>query len=207
MSARSPVQWVANGFAALFTPVASIWFLITRLIFRLWRLAALRAKSSGNIPVSTQFDGPVHASDRALLVLGQHCRLGRDVYFETTDGGHITVGNHARINTGTLLASHSAIVIGNDCLIGEYVSIRDADHGTGMGQPMRKQAHTSAPIVVGHNVWIARGVVILQGVTIGDGAIVAANSVVNRDVPAGAIVGGVPAKLIKMRGAEDKPLS
>ena len=207
MSIKSIAHALACGLVALLTPVASVCFVVTRMPLRLWRLASLRAKADGAIPVSTQFDGPAHASERVRLTMGEHCRLGRDVYFETTDGGRIVVGNNVRINTGALLASHASIVIGDDCLIGEYVSLRDSNHGTAPDQPMRKQAHTSAPIVVGHNVWIARGVVILQGVTIGDGAIVAANSVVNRDVPAGAIFGGVPAKLIKMRGAEDKPLS
>ena len=94
--------------------------------------------------------------------------------------------------------SYSAVTIGNDCLIGEYVSIRDADHGTEPGTPMRSQAHASAPIVIGDDVWIARGAVILKGVTIGSGAVVAANSVVNRDVEPNSIVGGVPARLLRM---------
>ncbi len=201
MSARRFSQVLADGLAWVVTPVAGIGLSIMGAPLRLWRLASLRPKADGTIPVSTQFDGPVHASARVRLTFGDHCRSGRDAYFETTGGGRIVVGNNVRINTGALLASHNSIVIGNDCLIGEYVSVRDANHGTAMGQLMHLQVHTSSPIVLGSNVWIARGAVVLQGVSIGDDAIVAANSVVNQDVFTGAIVGGVPARVIKMRGA------
>jgi acetyltransferase-like isoleucine patch superfamily enzyme len=134
------------------------------------------------------------------MSVGQHCRLGRDVFFDTC-GGQITLGKHVRINSGCVLVSYSSIIIGDDCLIGEYVSIRDANHGTRAEGLMRLQEHASAPIIIGNNVWIARGSVILKGVTIGNGAVVAANSVVNHDVPPNAVVGGVPARLLKMRSS------
>lgn len=176
-------------------------FVLSRPLLRLWRLASLRSRTDGRVPVSTQFDGPVRSVGRVRLVMGEHCRLGREVFVETC-GGRILLGSHVRINSGVVLASYSSISIGNDCMIGEYVTIRDADHGTEPGAPMRTQAHTSVPIVIGNDVWIARGAVILKGVTIGDGVVVAANSVVNRDVPPNAIVGGVSAKLLKMRAGQ-----
>jgi acetyltransferase-like isoleucine patch superfamily enzyme len=165
---------------------------------RLVRLASLRQRVDGDVPVSTQFDGPVYSAGRIRISLGEHCRLGRGVFLETC-GGHIRLGSHVRINTGCIVVSYASVEIGNDCLIGEYVSIRDADHGMADDALIRTQPHVSAPIVIGDNVWIARGSVILKGVTIGEGAVVAANSVVNRDVPAGAIVGGAPARVIKTR--------
>lgn len=163
---------------------------------RLWRLVQLSAWSEGEIPVSTQFDGPVHLPKRIALELGPSCRFGREVFLDT-HGGRITLGRHVRINTGSVLVSYASISIGDDCLIGEYVSIRDANHGTAAGQAMRMQPHSSAPIVIGNNVWIGRGAVVLKGVQIGDGAVVAANSVVTRDVAPRTLVGGVPARLIK----------
>jgi acetyltransferase-like isoleucine patch superfamily enzyme len=175
---------------------------------RLWRLGSLRARVRGGVPVTTQFDGPVHSAGAVRLSLGDRCRLGRGAFFETRGPGEIRIGRHVRINTGCVIVSHSAggISIGNDCLIGEYVSIRDADHGTRPGTPMRVQDHTAAPIRIGDDVWIARGVVILKGVSVGDGAIVAANSVVTRDVPPMTVVGGVPARVIKAReGARVSP--
>lgn len=163
---------------------------------RLWHLVQLSAWSEGEIPVSTQFDGPVRLSKRIALELGTSCRFGREVFLDT-NGGRITLGHHVRINAGCVLVSYSSISIGDDCLVGEYVSIRDANHGTEAGQAMRLQPHTSAPIVVGRNVWIGRGAVVLKGVRIGDGAVIAANSVVTHDVAPHTLVGGVPARLIK----------
>jgi acetyltransferase-like isoleucine patch superfamily enzyme len=109
------------------------------------------------------------------------------------------------VNAGTVLVSYAGVSIGDECLIGEYVSIRDADHGSDAATPMRLQAHRKAPIRIGRDVWIARGAVILKGVTIGDGAIVAANSVVTRDVPALAVVAGAPARIIKYRDGRETP--
>lgn len=167
-------------------------------LIRLVRLAHLRAWTGAAVHASTQFDGQVKVTSRVALALGPHCRIGTGVCFETP-GGDITVGHHVRINTGCVLVSYASISIGNDCLIGEYVSIRDANHGTATGAPMRLQSHSFAPITIGDDVWIGRGAVVLKGVSIGHGAVVAANSVVTHDVPANAIVGGAPAKLIRMR--------
>lgn len=170
-----------------------------RYVARLWRLARLRALVAGRVPATTQFDGPVLVAGRPRLTLGEHCRLGHEVFFETGPHGSITVGGHTRINRGTLIVAHTRLTIGRDVLIGEYVSIRDADHGLELGSPMRTQPHTAAPITIGSDVWIARGAVILKGVTIGDGAVIAANSVVTRAVPAHAIVAGAPARVLRFR--------
>jgi len=191
--AHGLVEWVADMFA----PLVRAGTHALQPIPRMWRLVAIRAWCIGTVPASTQFDGPVRVTKRIALQLGAHCRLGREVFFDTNEGGHIAVGQHVRINSGAVLVSYASIVIGNDCLIGEYVSIRDANHGTRPGSAMRLQPHASAPIVIGNNVWIGRGAAILKGVYIGDGAIVAANSVVTRNVAPRTLVGGIPARLIK----------
>ena len=97
------------------------------------------------------------------------------------------------------VVSHNKIEIGNDCLIGEYVSIRDANHGMEEGTPMRFQPHESEPIILEENVWIGRGACLLKGVRIGAGAVVGANSVVTHDVPARAIAAGSPARVLRYR--------
>lgn len=189
---------IAHTFAALFSIFRAPAGGLARLIW----LARLRAITTGAIPITTQFDGPVHALPGARVSLGEHCRLGRGVFFETPREGVITLGAHVRLNTGTMIVSSTEVTIGNDCLIGEYVSIRDGNHGTKTGRPMRLQDEDTAPIRIGDDVWLGRGVVVLQAVTIGDGAIVAANSVVTKDVPPYAIAAGSPAKVIKQRNAE-----
>ncbi|MBN1491126.1 MAG: acyltransferase [Phycisphaerae bacterium] len=175
------------------------------LPLRFGRLVRLRAACLGTIPPTTQLDGPVRTAGRASLRLGEHCRLGRDVYFETVDSGRIEIGSYVRINAGCMLVARTRILIGNDSLIGEYSSIRDSDHGIEPGVPIRIQPHRSASIIIGADVWIGRGTVILKGVSIGDGSVIGANSVVNKDVPAGVIAAGIPARVIRFRGSSQQP--
>ena len=172
---------------------------IFRAPVRLIRLAQLRAGIDGRAPVTTQLEGKVRTTPGARVTLGSHCRLGRDLFLETQDHGAIDIGSHATVNSGCVIVSYASVRIGDDCLIGEYVSIRDANHGTAAGQPMRCQAHTAEPIVIEDDVWIGRGSVILKGVCVGTGAIVGANSVVTRDVPPLTVVAGAPANVVKRR--------
>ena len=85
-------------------------------------------------------------------------------------------------------------------MIADSVSIRDTDHEFGdIDRNMIDQGITTQAIRIGDNVWIGYGVVITKGVNIGQGAILGANAVVTKDVPNNAIVGGVPAKIIRYR--------
>ena len=84
-------------------------------------------------------------------------------------------------------------------MIGEFATIRDANHGTEAGKTVHSQSHKAEAIQIGKDVWIGRGVAILPGVNIGDGSIVGANSVVTKSIPAGMIAVGSPANVIKKR--------
>ncbi len=182
------------------TLLALCWRILSPLVRGIGRfnnLVLLRSRCRGTIPVSTQFDGPVRTSGSPRVSIGEHCRLGREVFFETGEGGEIRIGNHVRINTGAMLVAYSRVCVEDECLIGEYVSIRDADHATVPGKPIRQQGHVSSPVLVKKGAWIARGCVILKGVTIGERAVIGAHSVVTKDIPDHALAVGAPARVTR----------
>lgn len=103
------------------------------------------------------------------------------------------------INRYVMIDASDHIRIGRDTMIGPHCYITDHDHGTALDQPVAAQPLVNAPVAIGRDVWIGAGATILKGVTVGDQAVVAAGAVVTRDVPPGAIVGGVPARPISQR--------
>ena len=108
-------------------------------------------------------------------------------------GKNIRIGREVFINAGCHFQDHGGVTIGDGCQIGHNVIFATLDHGL---EPQDRKTTYPAPIVLGANVWVGSGAVILRGVTIGDNAVVAAGAVVTRDVEAATIVGGVPAKVI-----------
>jgi len=168
-------------------------------LVRLLKVIRLQSKSAHKIPITTQFDGKVELSGTGNVVFGEHCRLGDGVYIETVGEGRIQLGDNVRINKGTLISARTSITIGHDTLVGEYVSIRDANHGIEPNHLIRLQEHNSASIEIGDDVWVARGSVVLKGAKIGSGTIVAANSVVNSCLGDCKIYAGAPARLIRER--------
>jgi acetyltransferase-like isoleucine patch superfamily enzyme len=133
----------------------------------------------------------VHGSGRVRI--GEHALFYPDVHLETQGNARIELGNKVVISRGTHIVAMAGIEIGEGSLIGEYTSIRDANHSREPDQPIRDSGYTAKPITIGRDVWLGRGVTVLGGVMIGDKATVGANAVVTRDVPAGATVVGIPA--------------
>ena len=167
---------------------------IKRLIF----LTAAQVKLP-TLHGSVQIDGPITVIGTANIEIGQKSRLSRDVELGTEENGNIKIGESVRINRGTTLFAYKEIVIGDHTLIGEFVSIRDANHGIAPDKLVRSQGHDSKAITIGRDVWIGRGSVILPGVSIGDGCIIGANSVVTKSIEAGMIAVGTPATPVRHR--------
>lgn len=111
-------------------------------------------------------------------------------------GAHMTIGRGSFINTGFLALGGGRITIGEDVLIGPDVRFYTPNHPLD-ADDRRAGYERVRPITVGDNVWFGGSVVVLPGVTIGDDAVVGAGSVVTKDVPAGAVVGGNPARVIR----------
>ena len=119
-------------------------------------------------------------------------RLFPPVY--TDFGKNIKIGKDVFVNSGCCFQDQGGVTLGDGCLVGHNVVFATLDHDK---RPERRGDMTAAPIVVGKDVWIGAHATILKGVTIGDGAIVAAGAVVTRDVPPNTIVAGVPARVVK----------
>lgn len=113
--------------------------------------------------------------------------------FYTDCGKNLHIGKHVFINSCCQFQDQGGIHIGDGALIGHSVVLATLNHDL---NPEKRADLYPKPIRIGKNVWIGAHATVLQGVTIGDGAIVAAGAVVTKDVPAGATVGGVPAKPI-----------
>lgn len=119
-------------------------------------------------------------------------RLFPPVY--TDFGKNIKIGKDVFVNSGCCFQDQGGVTLGDGCLVGHNVVFATLDHDK---RPGRRGDMTAAPIVVGKDVWIGAHATILKGVTIGDGAIVAAGAVVTRDVPPNTIAAGVPARVVK----------
>lgn len=153
---------------------------------------------NGKFRLGRTWNGILH--NRASLTAKNASRLIVNGEFDCYDGCVITIEENAvlqvgngYINSNSKIYCFKEITIGDGAAISEEVVIRDSDNHELLygGYEMTK------PINIGNHVWIGFRAVILKGVTIGDGAVIAANALVNRDVPPNCLVAGVPAKIIK----------
>jgi acetyltransferase-like isoleucine patch superfamily enzyme len=139
--------------------------------------------------------------------IGRNCRIEHDVYFHFDGiycpGPSIIIGDDCFIGSGCEFNISARIEVGSKVLIASGCRFVDHNHSTALGIPMGIQPDTAARISAEDDTWIGVNAVILEGVSIGSGAVIAAGAVVTRPVPANAIVGGVPAKVLRYRGAAD----
>ncbi|MDH3999442.1 MAG: hypothetical protein OET90_11475 [Desulfuromonadales bacterium] len=134
----------------------------------------------------------------AGVKIGQKCLVWSPLIVRPVGGAsNICIGERCFLNTEIRFGCPGKITIGDRVQIGPRVSFETASHGLKY-EPGRGRGTIIEPITIGDEVWIGAGVTVLQGVTIEKGAVICAGAVVNQDVPAGAIAGGVPARIIRM---------
>lgn len=124
-------------------------------------------------------------------IICDNCQFYSGVRMEIGKGAELRIGKGTYLNRNTLVVAKSLVSIGEECRIAWDVVIMDSDQHPVPGKEMEDK-----PVTIGNRVWIGCRSIILKGVRIGDHAVIAAGSVVTKDVPAHAIVGGVPAKVI-----------
>lgn len=161
---------------------------------RLYFHASLSAQLHAKLSTSVVVLGRTWVYGSGNITFGEDALIYPDLHLETQSAAKIVLGDRVVISRGVHLVAMDGITIGSGTMIGEYTSIRDANHTRLDGISLRDAGHTTKSISIGNEVWIGRGVTVLSGVTIGDGATIGANAVVTRDVSAGTIVAGVPAK-------------
>jgi acetyltransferase-like isoleucine patch superfamily enzyme len=141
-------------------------------------------------------------SSRGSLEIGKNFYSENDVTLAPR-GGRIQIGHNCFVGKGTLIqaTSGSSVLIGDDVMIANMVTIAASNHSTNdRTTPMKRQLESGVGIRIGSDVWIGAHAVLTDGINVGDGAVVAAGAVATRDVPAYAIVAGVPARQIRSRG-------
>lgn len=140
----------------------------------------------------------------AESTIGDYCilHLQRDPNDPDAPPCALRIGRRTAINEFcNLRASGGEIILGDDCLVAQFVSIIASNHGLAPDRPMRDQSWdaTRGGVSIGDDVWLGAGVVVLPGVTIGRGSVIGAGSVVTHDVPAGVVAAGVPAQVLRPR--------
>ena len=116
--------------------------------------------------------------------------------FHTDSGRNLRFGRNVFVNHGCTAMDLGGITIGDDVMIGPNVQLISSGHP--LDPATRRKQITTAPVHIGRGVWIAAGATVLQGVTVGDDAVVAAGAVVTKDVPARTLVAGVPARVVRV---------
>jgi len=135
----------------------------------------------------------------AVVTLGRWSWIGRGCKIRVHEGA-VSLGSRSVMGEECTISAYQHISIGRECIIADRVMMIDFDHGVvEVERPIREQGIYKRDVRVGHNAWIGYGACLLRGVTVGNNCVIGTNAVVTADVPNNAVVGGVPARLIRMR--------
>jgi acetyltransferase-like isoleucine patch superfamily enzyme len=157
-------------------------------------------------------DGPLFLGSGLELQVGRRGRVdfGRFVWIGhgtkiRCHEGVVEIGAKTVMGQECTISAYKRVRIGEQCVIADRAMFIDFDHGVvEVERPIRQQGIYTREVEVGSNVWIGYGACVLRGVSVGDNSIVGTNSVVTKDVPANAVVAGVPARIVRMRDAPEQ---
>jgi acetyltransferase-like isoleucine patch superfamily enzyme len=147
--------------------------------------------------------GPCRVDGLGTIVAGERCVIrshaANQVEINAGTGAQIALGDRVFVNQGTRIVASSAIQIGNGCLIGDECVIIDSDYHAVGDAPVK-----CAPITIEDDVWLATRVIVLRGVTIGQGSVIGAGAVVTRSIPPYSFAAGAPARVIKQLAPQEQ---
>jgi acetyltransferase-like isoleucine patch superfamily enzyme len=137
----------------------------------------------------------------ARVVLGRWSWIGHGTKIRAHEG-EVLIGAKSVLGQECTISCYQHVSIGRECIVADRAMLIDFDHGVvETDRPIRAQGIYKRDVRIGHNVWVGYGASFLRGVTVGDNCVVGTYAVVTRDVPANAVVGGVPARVLRMRPA------
>jgi acetyltransferase-like isoleucine patch superfamily enzyme len=156
-----------------------------------------------------QTDGLLFLGRGLQIQIGKRGRLRFGRFVWIGDGtkircheGEVLIGDKTVLGQECTISAYKRVRIGEQCVIADRAMFIDFDHGmVDVERTIREQGIYKRDVNVGSNVWIGYGACVLRGVQVGDNAVIGTNAVVTSDVPANAVVGGIPAKVIRMREA------
>ena len=160
---------------------------------RLWSAARLAEALPGGLHASNVVLGPVELHGTRQVRIGRGCLLYPDIYLETQGDGRIEIGDGVVLSRGVHIVAFDEVRLGDGVMVGEYSSVRDADHRRGPDGP-RHSGHLARSVYLMDHAWVGRGASILKGVQVGQHGVVAANAVVTHDVQSHGVVAGIPAR-------------
>jgi acetyltransferase-like isoleucine patch superfamily enzyme len=137
----------------------------------------------------------------ATVTLGRWSWIGHGTKIRAHEG-HVSIGAKSVLGQECTISAFQHVSIGRECIVADRVMMIDFDHGmVEVERPIREQGIYKRNVDVGHNVWIGYGACVLRGVTVGNNSVIGTSAVVTGDVPDNAVVGGIPARIIRMRSA------
>lgn len=178
---------------------------IVKYILSIIRIIILKIRFKSKVKFTFKNIKSVYIGKKVRFKIdkGNKIIFGDNVYVDDYSrlyarGGNIIIGNNVYFNTNCNVVSFEEIEIGNDCLFGSNVGIYDHDHRYDLKDiPIRKQGFTKEKVLIKNDVWVGSNSIITKGIKIEDRVIIAANSVVSKELLSNSIYGGVPCKLIK----------
>ncbi|HEX3102206.1 MAG TPA: acyltransferase [Pyrinomonadaceae bacterium] len=185
--------------------------LLNRIYRKIFEVAERSASSLRIIHLKLKYSG-IQVNFGCRIARGCHisCHDGSTLILENVnvcqnaviiagDGGRMEIRN-TYIGFGSVLVAVHSIEIRDNCALGEMVVIRDQDHRFGEGLQLQTSGAEYSPVKLGQNVWVGSKATILRGVTVGDNAVIGASAVVTKEVPAGVVAIGIPARAVKQIG-------